>query len=76
MKTPTPDKPDKPTPDGNVNGDGHHSKTNGTDGDSKTDKSLPKTGDADSTLTVMIGILLLMAGGGLAVASRKKQRKG
>ncbi|MCY7853926.1 SpaA isopeptide-forming pilin-related protein [Bacillus spizizenii] len=76
VKTPTPDKPDKPTPDGNVNGDGHHSKTNGTDGDSKTDKSLPKTGDADSTLTVMIGILLLMAGGGLAVASRKKQRKG
>ncbi|MCY9255206.1 Ig-like domain-containing protein [Bacillus spizizenii] len=76
VKTPTPDKPDKPTPDGNVNGDGHHSKTNGTDGDSKTDKSLPKTGDADSTLTVMIGILLLMAGGGLAVASSKKQRKG
>ncbi|MCY8328178.1 Ig-like domain-containing protein [Bacillus spizizenii] len=76
VKTPTPDKPDKPTPDGNVNGDGHHSKTNGTDGDSKTDKSLPKNGDADSTLTVMIGILLLMAGGGLAVASRKKQRKG
>ncbi|WP_088884212.1 SpaA isopeptide-forming pilin-related protein [Bacillus spizizenii] len=79
VKTPTPDKPDKPDkpiPDGNVNGDGHHSKTSGTDGDSKTDKSLPKTGDADSTLTVMIGILLLMAGGGLAVASRKKQRKG
>lgn len=74
VKTPTPDKPDKPTPDGNVNGDGHHSKTNGND--SNTDNSLPKTGDSDSTLTVMIGILLLMAGGGLAVASRKKQRKG
>ncbi|WP_368651019.1 SpaA isopeptide-forming pilin-related protein [Bacillus inaquosorum] len=76
VKTPTPDKPDKPAPGGNVKEDGHHSKTNGTSGDSKTENPLPKTGDADSTLTVMIGILLLMAGGGLAVASRKKQRKG
>ncbi|PJH93601.1 SpaA isopeptide-forming pilin-related protein [Bacillus sp. SN1] len=84
VKTPpTPDKhdkPDKPVPGGDVKDDGDHSKTNGTDGSSNgqsnTDKTLPKTGDADSTLTVMIGILLLMAGGGLAVASRKKQRKG
>ncbi|ARV46296.1 cell wall anchor protein [Bacillus subtilis] len=84
VKTPpTPDKhdkPDKPAPGGDVKDDGDHSKTNGTDGSSNgqsnTDKTLPKTGDADSTLTVMIGILLLMAGGGLAVASRKKQRKG
>ncbi|MCY8994694.1 SpaA isopeptide-forming pilin-related protein [Bacillus inaquosorum] len=76
VKMPTPDKPDKPAPGGNVKEDGHHSKTNGTSGDSKTENPLPKTGDADSTLTVMIGILLLMAGGGLAVASRKKQRKG
>ncbi|MEC2064219.1 SpaA isopeptide-forming pilin-related protein [Bacillus inaquosorum] len=73
VKMPT---PDKPAPGGNVKEDGHHSKTNGTSGDSKTENPLPKTGDADSTLTVMIGILLLMAGGGLAVASRKKQRKG
>ncbi|MCY7906084.1 Ig-like domain-containing protein [Bacillus inaquosorum] len=84
VKTPpTPDKhdkPDKPASGGDVKDDGDHSKTNGTDGSSNgqsnTDKTLPKTGDADSTLTVMIGILLLMAGGGLAVASRKKQRKG
>ncbi|MCY8870535.1 SpaA isopeptide-forming pilin-related protein [Bacillus inaquosorum] len=79
VKMPTPDKPDKPdkpAPGGNVKEDGHHSKTNGTSGDSKTENPLPKTGDSDSTLTVMIGILLLMAGGGLAVASRKKQRKG
>ncbi|MCY9417804.1 Ig-like domain-containing protein [Bacillus inaquosorum] len=76
VKTPTPDKHDKPAPGGNVKEDGHHSKTNGTSGDSKTENPLPKTGDADSMLTVMIGILLLMAGGGLAVASRKKQRKG
>ncbi|MED1540334.1 SpaA isopeptide-forming pilin-related protein [Bacillus inaquosorum] len=76
VKMPTPDKPDKPAPGGNVKEDGHHSKTNGTSGDSKTENPLPKTGDSDSKLTVMIGILLLMAGGGLAVASRKKQRKG
>ncbi|UPV78757.1 SpaA isopeptide-forming pilin-related protein [Bacillus rugosus] len=83
VKTPTPDKhdkPDKPVPGGDVKDDGDHSKTNGTDdssnGQSNTDKTLPKTGDTDSMLTAMIGILLLMAGGGLAVASRKKQRKG
>ncbi|MCY8204521.1 Ig-like domain-containing protein [Bacillus sp. N12A5] len=84
VKTPpTPDKhdkPDKPAPGGDMKDDGDHSKTNGTDGSSNgqpnTDKTLPKTGDTDSMLTAMIGILLLMAGGGLAVASRKKQRKG
>ncbi|WP_416722547.1 SpaA isopeptide-forming pilin-related protein [Bacillus stercoris] len=83
VKTPTPDKhdhSDKPTPGGNGKDDGDHSKTNGKDGSSdgqtNTDNTLPKTGDTDSMLTAMIGILLLMAGGGLAVASRKKQRKG
>lgn len=83
VKTPTPDKhdhPDKPAPGGNGKDDGDHPNTNGTDGSSdgqsNTDKTLPKTGDTDSMLTAMIGILLLMAGGGLAVASRKKQRKG
>ncbi|WHY09134.1 SpaA isopeptide-forming pilin-related protein [Bacillus subtilis] len=83
VKTPAPDKhdhPDKPEPGGNGKDDGDHPNTNGTDGSSdgqsNTDKTLPKTGDTDSMLTAMIGILLLMAGGGLAVASRKKQRKG
>ncbi|MEC1429601.1 SpaA isopeptide-forming pilin-related protein [Bacillus subtilis] len=83
VKTPTPDKhdhPDKPAPGGNGKDDGDHPNTNGTDGSSdgqsNTDKTLPKTGDTDSMLTAMIGILLLMAGGGLAVASRKKHRKG
>lgn len=66
MKTPAPDKhdhPDKPAPGGNGKDDGDHPNTNGTDGgsdgQSNTDKTLPKTGDTDSMLTAMIGILRL-----------------
>lgn len=88
LKTPT---PSNDTPDKHVKGDGQHPKTDGTDGHvktdnshpkaddpaghTKTDNSLPKTGDTDSTVPVMIGILLLLAGGAMAHVSRKRQRK-
>ncbi|MCY8992304.1 SpaA isopeptide-forming pilin-related protein [Bacillus atrophaeus] len=88
LKTPT---PSNDTPDKHVKGDGQHPRTDGADGHvktndshpkaddtaghTKTDNSLPKTGDTDSTVPVMIGILLLLAGGAMAHVSRKKQRK-
>ena len=77
LKTPAVDKgaPDpnsgdpktdnKGTPDRNSNGDpkGHLKDT------------LPKTGDRDSIIPIMIGILLILSGGVFAFYTRKKQRK-
>ncbi|WFF94528.1 SpaA isopeptide-forming pilin-related protein [Bacillus paralicheniformis] len=55
----------KGTPDRNSNGDpkGHLKDT------------LPKTGDRDSIIPIMIGILLILSGGVFAFYTRKKQRK-
>ncbi|MED2942455.1 SpaA isopeptide-forming pilin-related protein [Bacillus swezeyi] len=65
----------KDTTDDNLKEDGHDSKTDDTSSHLKSDKNLPKTGDTDSMMPIMIGILLLLAGGALAFVSRKKQRK-
>ncbi|MCF7619689.1 SpaA isopeptide-forming pilin-related protein [Bacillus sonorensis] len=66
--------PDKDTPNDNVNGKGHHSNSNDSNGHTKTDKTLPKTGDTDSMIPIVTGILMLLAGGALAL-SRKRRKK-
>ncbi|MCY8672153.1 LPXTG cell wall anchor domain-containing protein [Bacillus haynesii] len=59
----------KGTPDRNLNGD---PKTN-DNGHLKD--ALPKTGDTDSIIPIMIGILLILSGGAFAFFTRNKQRK-
>ncbi|MEC0494517.1 SpaA isopeptide-forming pilin-related protein [Bacillus glycinifermentans] len=80
----------KVTPGGNVKKDGPHNQNgnknghlkeagshnqNGDNDRLKEDKALPKTGDTDVIIPMIAGVLLLLAGGTLALVSRKRRRK-
>ncbi|MFB7316825.1 SpaA isopeptide-forming pilin-related protein [Bacillus haynesii] len=81
LKTPA---VDKGTPDRNLGGpktDNKGTSDSNSNGDPKTNDNghlkdtLPKTGDTDSIIPIMIGILLILSGGAFAFFTRKKQRK-
>ncbi|MCY8356034.1 Ig-like domain-containing protein [Bacillus haynesii] len=81
LKTPA---ADKGTPDRNPGGpktDNKGTPDRNSKEDPKTNDNghlkdmLPKTGDTDSIIPIMIGILLILSGGAFAFFTRKKQRK-
>ncbi|WP_256700721.1 SpaA isopeptide-forming pilin-related protein [Bacillus paralicheniformis] len=74
LKTPA---VDNGTPDrnpGDPKTDNKGTPDRNSNGDPKGD-ALPKTGDTDNIMPIMIGILLILSGGVFSFFTRKKQRK-
>ncbi|TWJ96117.1 Serine-aspartate repeat-containing protein D [Bacillus licheniformis] len=81
LKTPAVDKGTSNPNSGDPKTDNKGTPDRNSKGDPKTNDNghlkdtLPKTGDTDSIIPIMIGILLILSGGAFAFFTRKKQRK-
>ncbi|ARC61734.1 cna protein B-type domain protein [Bacillus licheniformis] len=81
LKTPAVDKGAPDPNSGDPKTDNKGTPDRNSKGDPKTNDNghlkdtLPKTGDTDSIIPIMIGILLILSGGAFAFFTRKKQRK-
>ncbi|MEN7364093.1 SpaA isopeptide-forming pilin-related protein [Bacillus licheniformis] len=81
LKTPAVDKGAPDPNSGDPKTDNKGTPDRNSKGDPKTNDNghlkdtLPKTGDTDSRMPIMIGILLILSGGAFAFFTRKKQRK-
>ncbi len=64
----------EPVDKNTAGGNDPRSDNDGSASHMKADKTLPKTGDTDNMIQIMTGILLLLAGGALALHARKRQR--
>ena len=74
LKTPAVDKGTPNRNSGDPKTDNKGTPDRNSNGDPKGD-ALPKTGDTDNIMPIMIGILLILSGGVFAFFTRKKHRK-